>query len=156
MTITEEEIDRDPGSLSRIPTIPRGYVARRVALYDRVDPTPGMMMVCLVTAAVEKRVALPRVISHTIMSTEGKTHMHYGCGVPIPCCASYTPVPFPSSVNHVTGLVNSANDLKRAHLIFFFPCFSCFFMLAADYNSTCVTKYALRCKIEYCISTHLL
>jgi hypothetical protein len=112
----------------------RYHVAGGVAFYERVGSICGMMMVCLVTAAAEKRVALPRVISHTIMSTEGKTRMHYGCAT-----RPHPHLP-PHPVNHVTGLVNSANDLRcyalrrPYNLSHSYSTFSCFIpLLSADY-----------------------
>jgi len=80
----------------------RYHVAGGVAFYERVGSIRGMMMVCLVTAAAEKRVALPRVISHTIMSTEGKTRMHYGCATrPHPPYVSPRPSPPGKSCHRV-------------------------------------------------------
>lgn len=78
-----------------------------VAFYDRVGSTlPGMMMVCLVTAAAEKRSrAPPGNIAYNYVHRREDTHalwMRY----------AHTVVRYPP-VNHVTGLVNSANDLRR-------------------------------------------
>lgn len=68
--------NRDPGSLSWIPAIPRG---RRTArgwpfTIGSVLP-PGMMMVCLVTAAAEKRSrAPPGNIAYNYVHRREDTH----------------------------------------------------------------------------------
>lgn len=76
-TTLREDRNRDPSSLSWIPVIPRGRRTARGWLFTigSVLSSPGMMMVCLVTAAAEKRSrAPPGNIAYNYVHRREDTH----------------------------------------------------------------------------------
>lgn len=108
------------------------------ALYDkgRSDPRNDDGMPCYRGRREESR-APPGNIAYNYVHRREDTHALWMRCIRTPLYVH--PSPSPSSVNHVTGLVNSPNDLKRCarlvdHPIFFFffsPCFPVFFLASS-------------------------